>query len=260
MKTKAKGRHSQSGFSRSDSLLPSRAVGFFRSVAVFSLLVSLKYLSRIFYKHEMTFRGETPKNPWAHIRLVAFLNHTSLFEPVFLGGVPIRFIWRLAAHGVIPAADKTTGRPLVGMIFKFVAHHVIAITRERDHTWFQLLNKIDPHSMVIIAPEGRMKRANGFDLNGNPMTVRGGIADVLLAVKEGRMLCAYSGGLHHVQVPGHVPRLFKTVRMRLEDIEIPEYIQAMMAAGGPDQFKKSVMRDLDRRRDTYCIEEKPLAA
>jgi hypothetical protein len=34
----------------------------------------------------------------------------------------------------------------------------------------------------------------------------------------------------------------------------------MMAAGGPDQFKKSVMRDLDRRRDTYCIEEKPLAA
>ena len=105
-----------------------------------------------------------------------------------------------------------------------------------------------------------MKRVSGLDAEGNPMTVRGGIADILLAVKEGRMLCAYSGGLHHVQVPGHVPRLFKTVRMRLEDIEIPEYVQAMMSASGPDQFKKSVMRDLDRRRDTYCIEEKPLAA
>jgi len=161
---------------------------------------------------------------------------------------------------VVPAADKTTGRPLVGMIFKFIAHHVIAITRERDHTWFQVLNKIDPNSMVIIAPEGRMKRANGLDLQGKQMTVRGGIADVLLAVKEGRLLCAYSGGLHHVQVPGHVPRVFKTVRMRLEDLDIAPYIEQMMAAGGADQFKKNVMRDLDQRRDLYCIEEKPLAA
>ena len=254
MKTKAKGRHSQSGFSRSDSLLPSRAVGFFRSVAVFSLLVSLKYLSRIFYKHEMTFRGETPKAPWAHIRLVAFLNHTSLFEPVFLGGVPIRFIWRLAAHGVIPAADKTTGRPLVGMIFKFVAHHVIAITRERDHTWFAVLEKIDPHSMVIIAPEGRMKRANGLDSNGNPMTVRGGIADILLAIEHGRMLIAISGGLHHVQIPGHhTVGVFKKVSMQLENVDIAGYIAEQMAKGGAEAFKKSVREDLERRRDEYIV-------
>jgi len=227
---------------------------------VFTMLLTLKYLSKIFYRHDFAWVGDVPPDPWKGIRLVAFLNHTSLFEPVFLGGVPNSFVWRIAAHGVIPAADKTTGRPLVGLIFKFVAHHVIAITRERDHTWFQVLNKIDPQSMVIIAPEGRMKRANGLDVNGNPMTVRGGIADILLAVKQGRMLCAYSGGLHHVQVPGHVPRVFKTVHMRLEDVEIAQYIDAMMSAGGPDQFKKNVMRDLDRRRDTYCIEEKPLAA
>jgi len=89
--------------------------------------------------------------------------------------------------------------------------------------------------------------------------VRGGIADILLAMKEGRMLIAYSGGLHHVQIPGHVPRVFKTVRMRLEDVDIAGYIAEMMV-GGPDQFKRNVMRDLDRRRDAYCIEEKPLAA
>jgi hypothetical protein len=230
-------------------------VGLLRSVTVFTLLLSLKYLSKIFYRFDFGWVGEVPAKPWKNLRLVAFLNHTSLFEPVFLGGVPNGFIWRLAAHGVVPAADKTTGRPLVGLLFKFVAHHVIAITRERDHTWFQVLNKIDPHSMIVIAPEGRMKRANGLDVNGNPMSVRGGIADVLLAVKEGRMLLAYSGGLHHVQVPGHIPNVFTTVRMRLEVVDIAAYIAEMMAKGGAEMFKKNVMRDLDRRRDEYCPEE-----
>jgi hypothetical protein len=235
-------------------------VGFLRSLLVFSMLNGLRILSRIFYKHDFQFIGPTPKDPWDDLRLVVFLNHTSLFEPVFLGGVPMRFIWRLAAHGVVPAADKTTGRPLVGLIFKFVAHHVIAITRERDHTWFEVLSKIDPKSMVIIAPEGRMKRANGLDLNGNPMTVRGGVADILQAVKHGRMLLAYSGGLHHVQVPGRVPNVFKTVRMRIENIEISEYIAEMMAKAGEEGFKKAVMKDLDRRRDAHAPEEKSFEA
>src|SRR4051794_17357713 len=208
---------------------------------VFSMLLTLKYVSKLFYSHDFSWVGDVPPKPWSHIRLVAFLNHTSLFEPVFLGGVPNSFVWRLAAHGVVPAADKTTGRPLVGMIFKFVAHHVIPITRERDNTWFAVLQKIDPNSMVVIAPEGRMKRANGLDSSGNPMTVRGGIADILLAVKEGRMLLAYSGGLHHVQIPGHaMVRVFETVRMRLENLEISEYVAAMMAKGGEAEFKKNV--------------------
>lgn len=230
-------------------------MAIFRSFAVFSLLLTLKYLSRIFYRLDFSWVGDVPPRPWHKIRLVAFLNHTSLFEPIFLGGVPNHFIWRLAAHGVVPAADKTTGRPLVGLIFKFVAHHVVPITRERDQSWFAVLNRIDPNSMVIIAPEGRMKRANGLDLHGNPMTVRGGIADIMLAMREGRMLLAYSGGLHHVQVPGHIPNLFKTVRMRLEAVELSEYIDEMMKRGGPDEFKKNVRLDLDRRRDFYCPEE-----
>jgi len=224
---------------------------------VFTMLLTLKCVSRIFYRVDMAWVGDVLPRPWDNIRLVAFLNHTSLFEPVFLGGVPNDFVWRIAAHGVVPAAEKTTGRPLVGMIFKFVAHHVVAITRERDHTWFELLNRIDPKSMVIILPEGRMKRANGLDLHGNPMSVRGGIADILLAMKEGRMLIAYSGGLHHVQIPGRVPSIFKTVRMRLEILDIAAYLEEMMREGGADQFKKNVMRDLDRRRDIYCPEERP---
>lgn len=230
-------------------------MGFLRSVSVFTLLVSLKYLSKIFYRHDFGWVGDVPKKPWKHARVVVFLNHTSLFEPVFLGGVPNSFIWRLAAHGVVPAADKTTGRPLVGLIFKFVAHHVIAITRERDHTWFEVLNRIDPHSMIVIAPEGRMKRANGLDANGNPMTVRGGIADILQAVKEGPMILAYSGGLHHVQIPDHaMVRLFVTVRMNLENLDIAQYIAEQMR-DGDEQFKRNVREDLERRRDRYCPSE-----
>jgi len=225
---------------------------FLRSVAVFSLLTYLKFLSRIFYKPDFGWIGPTPDDPWANIRLVIFLNHTSLFEPVFLGGVPKRFIWRLAAHGVIPAADKTTGRPFVGLLFRLIAHHVIPITRQRDHTWFEVLNRIDPKSMVVIAPEGRMKRETGLDLQGNRMTVRGGVADILLAMQQGRMLIAYSGGLHHVQIPGRIPNLFETVRMRIENLEIADYVVEQMAKGGAEEFKRKVIRDLESRRDLHC--------
>jgi hypothetical protein len=233
-----------------------RLVTLLRSAIVFTLLYSLKTLSRIFYRHDWAFVGEKlPGNPWKGLRLVVFLNHTSLFEPLFLGVPPATFIWRLAAHGVVPAADKTTDRPLVGMVFRFIAHEVIPITRQRDDTWAQVLSTIEPDSMVAIAPEGRMKRANGLDLHGRPMTVRGGVADILQSMQKGRMLLAYSGGLHHVQVPGHIPNVFKTVRLRVEVLEIADYIKAMTEDGGPEQFKKNVIKDLERRRDLYCPEE-----
>lgn len=227
-----------------------------RSAIVFSLLYSLKILSRIFYRHDVAWVGEVPPgNPWKRFRLLVFLNHTSLFEPLFLGVPPAGFIWRLAAHGVVPAADKTTDRPLVGMVFRFIAHKVIPITRQRDDTWAQVLSTISAKSMVAIAPEGRMKRANGLDLHGKPMTVRGGVSDILLALRSGPMLIAYSGGLHHVQVPGHIPNVFKTVRLRLEVLEIADYIAEMMENGGEDEFKVNVIRDLERRRDLYCPEQ-----
>jgi len=229
-------------------------VAIFRSSIVFGLLVTLKYLSKVFYRHDFGWIGPTPSDPWGDLRLVVFLNHTSLFEPVFLGMVPNRFIWRLAAHGVVPAADKTTDRPLVGLIFRFVAHHVIAITRQRDDTWFEVLSRIDPESMVVLAPEGRMKRENGLDLHGKPMSVRGGVADILHSVKGGRLLIAYSGGLHHVQIPGRVPRIFKTIRLRVENIDLAEYVREMMSRGGEEEFKRNVMKDLEWRRDHYCPE------
>ena len=227
---------------------------FLRSATVFTLLYSLKILSKIFYRHDWDWVGSRLPKPWKGLRLVVFLNHTSLFEPVFLGVPPAKFIWRLARHGVVPAADKTTDRPLVGMIFRFIAHEVIPVTRQRDDTWAQVLRTIEPDSMVTIAPEGRMKRANGLDLHGKPMTVRGGVADILQALGQGRMLIAYSGGLHHVQVPGHIPNVFKTVRLRIEVLDIADYVREM-AKGGQESFKRNVIQDLERRRDLYCPEE-----
>jgi hypothetical protein len=99
-----------------------------------------------------------------------------------------------------------------------------------------------------------MKRANGLDSQGKPMTVRGGIADILETMGDGRMLLAYSGGLHHIQVPGQrFPRLFKTIRMRLEVVDIVSYRAARMAEeGGPRGFRRAVAQDLERRRDLYC--------
>jgi hypothetical protein len=231
-----------------------------REYLVFTILLLVKILSRLFYRIEMRWIGDVPPDPWRHIRLAAILNHTSLYEALFAGGCPNHFLWRLARHGVVPIARKTTDRALVGRFYSLVAARVISITRERDETWREVLQTIDPDAMVIILPEGRMKRANGLDSEGKPMTVRGGIADILETIGEGRMLIAYSGGLHHVQVPGErFPRLFKTIRMNLEAVDIGAYRDARLAeAGNPRAFKRAVVDDLERRRDTYCPpEERP---
>jgi hypothetical protein len=224
-----------------------------RSYVVFLVLLLVKVLSRFFYRIDMRWIGDVPPDPWRGVRLAAVLNHTSLYEALFAGGCPNHFLWRIARHGVIPIARKTSDRALVGRFYGLVAARVISITRERDETWSEVLRQIDPDAMVVILPEGRMKRANGLDSEGKPMTVRGGIADILETMGEGRMLIAYSGGLHHVQAPGErFPRLWKTVRMRLEAVDIAGYRDARMAEGGPKGFRRAVVKDLERRRDLYC--------
>jgi hypothetical protein len=224
-----------------------------RPYLVFVLLLAVKVTARLFYRIDMRWIGDPPPDRWRHIRLVAVLNHTSLYEPLFAGGVPISFLWRIARHGVLPIAQKTAVRPLVGHFYKLIAANVVSITRQRDETWDQLLSHVDPDAMVALLPEGRMKRANGLDAEGRPMTVRGGIADVLESIPGGRMLLAYSGGLHHVQVPGErLPRIWKTIRMRLQVLDVAAYRAEILAAAGHTGWKRGVVADLERRRDLYC--------
>lgn len=225
-----------------------------RAYIVFMVLFLVKVFARIFYRMEWKFIGDVPPEPWRRHRLVAILNHTSLYEALFAGVCPNHFLWRLARHGVVPIAKKTTDRALVGRFYNLVAARVVSITRERDETWSHVLQQIDPDAMVLILPEGRMKRANGLDADGKPMTVRGGIADIIETMGSGRMLLAYSGGLHHVQVPGQTfPKLFKRIQMNLEVVDIDSFRAARMEdGGGPRGFRRAVANDLERRRDLYC--------
>ena len=135
---------------------------------------------RCFIRYNFRKRWENGfSDPWKNIRLLVFLNHTSLFEPLFFGIVPYKFLWELSEKLVAPGADKTLNRPLVGRFFRLLAPRMVPITRKRDRTWQQFLKEITPTSVVVILPEGRMKRKSGLDAEGKPMTIRGGIADIL---------------------------------------------------------------------------------
>jgi len=209
----------------------------------------IKLFARLFYRVENTWLNEQTNDPWANVKLIAFLNHTSLFEPLFLGAAPWRMLWRIAGRIIAPGADVTMGRPIAGWFLKFIMPKMIPISRERDETWNNFLNAIEPESVVIIAPEGRMRRANGLDKDGNPMTVRGGVADILEMLPKGEMVLVYSGGLHHVQIPGQgLPKLFKHIQMKTEKLNILAYV-AQMKAEPNTSFRKAVTNDLKARSE-----------
>lgn len=230
-----------------------------REECIYAMLRLIKGFSNLFYRFDIGWLHPPPDDPWRQLRLVAFLNHTSLYEPLFVGGFPNAFIRRIAFQGLMPVADKATRRPLMGFFFRMVAKNVVAVTRKNDHTWQQVLGGMQPDTMVLIMPEGRMMRADGRDKNGQPMTVRGGIADIIDSIPEGRMLLAYSAGLHHVQVPGRhrLPRLFKTLSMRLETVDIAAYRRELMDRCGSNGFKQALIRDLEDRRNRNCIGRQP---
>ena len=226
-----------------------------RNFIVYRLLMFVRRISRTLYTRRAEWVGGKPVDAWDDYHLVAILNHTSLYEFLFASMVPARFLKRMARHGVVPIASKTIERPVIGKFWKWIAGNVVSISRERDHTWEKVMQSIDPNSMIIILPEGRMKRANGLDSKGNPMTVRGGIADILLEMSEGRMLLACSLGLHHIQVPGQtIPKLFQHVDMRFEQFDIAEYRERLMArCERKRDFRRAVIEDLTLRRDRYCV-------
>jgi 1-acyl-sn-glycerol-3-phosphate acyltransferase len=224
-----------------------------KSNFVYLLLLGIKLFSSVFYRFKIKWIGKTPADPWANLRLVLVLNHTSLYEPLFAGFLPNRFLKNIANNGLVPVADKTLNRPFVGRFYSVVAANVVSVTRLRDNTWDYFVDRIQPTSLVILAPEGRMKRANGKDLEGLPMTIRGGVADLLREIPGGRMLIAYSGGLHHVQVPNQlIPKIFKTLCMNIENLDIIHYRNTILRRVGQRDFKMGVIHDLEIRRRAHC--------
>ncbi len=231
------------------------------SYLTYPLLLAVKGVTRLFYRLDVDWADPPPRDerdPWRNLddlRVIVLLNHTSLYEPLLAAGIPNRLLRHIARRGVIPVAEKTANRPLVGRFFRTFAPDVIPISRQRDSTWQEVVDRIGPRSLVVIAPEGRMKRSTGLDAEGNPMTVRGGIADLLRGIPDGCMLIGYSGGLHHVQHPGErLPRLFQRIGLRLEMLDIAAYRAALQESAGRHGFKQAVIRDLEERRDRHVAE------
>lgn len=206
-----------------------------------------KFIFRFFYRCEVKWLHRGPGDPWKDVRLFVFLNHTSLYEPLFLIGMPYRFFWWNGPKMLAPGADVTLMRPIVGKLFAILFPGMIPITRKRDDSWDNFLSLIKEDTFVAIAPEGRMKRATGLDKEGKPMSVMGGISDILKVMKEGNMILAYSGGLHHVQIPGeNFPKLFKTIKMNYERVRIEDFI-SLCEARGATSFKQAVSSELEER-------------
>jgi hypothetical protein len=225
-----------------------------RAIPTFLILLLLKLLSRLCFRFEAEWVGAPPDDPWREARILALLNHTSLYEPIYAARVPARLLWRIARHGVIPIADKTLDRAGAGTVFRLLAGRVVRLTRKRDETWQLLLEHWrDPCAIMVLCPEGRMLRSTGYDSDGQPMTVRGGIADLLATVGSGRLVLFHSGGLHHVAPPHRrLPRLFRRVAVRLECLDIAVYRGTLGGTGDPEEFRRRVIADLTRRRNRHC--------
>ncbi len=215
------------------------------------ILLLGRFASRSLWSAAIEWVGDVPEDPWEDVRLIAILHHTSLAEPIYLPAVPDRMLRRMARHGVAPIADETMARPVAGRLFRLVVANSVPITRRRDNSWARVMEQVDdPQAIVAMCPEGRMMRPDGRDKRGDAMTVKPGIAEVLQALGRGRMILAYSGGLHHVFPPGaSYPRLFKPLELRVESLDIARYVAERTAEDGP--FTDAVIRDITRRRDIH---------
>jgi len=223
-----------------------------QKIIAFSIIASVKILSHLFYRGKFKWINPTPPNPWSNAKLVVFLNHTSLYEPLFIQHLSFSFLWQLAERANVPGADVTLDRPIVGRFWKMMLPNISSISRKKDESWTKYLNSIKPNSLIVIAPEGRMKRPGGLDKFGKKMTVKGGVADILESLNDGAMILCLSGGLHHVQAPGQfLPRLFKPISMNLVYIDIKEYKEKFQALS-PRERKMAITQDLQAHLEKDC--------
>jgi hypothetical protein len=222
-----------------------------RHFTAFCILALVKTLSHLFYRHEFQWLNEHPRDVWEKARLIALLNHTSLYEPLFIQGWSYAYLWKITSNLSVPGADITLNRPIVGQFWKLMMPNISSVSRKSDNTWSTYLESIKDHSIVLIAPEGRMKRPNGLDKFGKSMSVRPGIVDIILAIPEGGMVLCLSGGLHHIQKPGQrVPKVFKTIRMNFVYLDLVEYRKKF--AGSPREQKLMITKDLQKYLETSC--------
>jgi len=219
---------------------------FLLRVIRFTLLLLLKIFSHVFYPCKAQWVPKKIQH-WHDIKLIIFLNHTSLFEVLFIQLASIKGLWAIADRFIAPGADITFARPIVGKILHTLIPGIIPISRKKDDTWQHFLSQVDDEKITAILPEGRMKRRNGLDKHGQPMSVRSGFIDILEKLHHGQMLFVYSGGLHHIQAPGEkLPKLFKTIKADLEVVDLLKYKQ-QFNEGDSAEFKSQVLADVTNK-------------
>jgi 1-acyl-sn-glycerol-3-phosphate acyltransferase len=212
----------------------------------FLVLGGIKLIVRAFYRRQFTWTPDRSQIQFEKARLLVLLNHTSLYEPLFLSELPTGFLWRIADRIYLPIADVTLKRPIVGRFFKIMLPRVFPITRKSDSSWQNYLDSIQSDDLVMIAAEGRMKRPNGLDKQGKKMTIRAGVADIIERLDGGMLLICHSGGLHHIQKPGQTfPRLFQPIRMHVTEIPILEYKARF--EGSARERKLAIVADFQKR-------------
>ena len=210
----------------------------------FSLLACFKLMVMLLYRFEQQWLSTTHKQAWNEVNFIIFLNHTSLFEPLFIRLAPMGFLWRIANNLVVPGADITMARPIIGKIYRTLIPGCIPITRKKDLSWQNFLEHVENDKINAILPEGRMMRKSGLDKDGQPMSIRSGFIDILQKLDRGKILFVYSGGLHHIQAPGDkLPKLFKRIKVNLEIIDLIEYKQQFNCQD-EQEFKAQVMADV----------------
>jgi len=213
----------------------------------FTVMSTLKILTYPFYRFERKVLGEKGEEDLHNVKLIVMLNHTSLYETLFIRLAPYSFLWRIARYLLVPVADITTNRPVVGRFFSTLVPGVVPISRKRDDSWSKFLARINEQAIVAILPEGRMRRRDGLDKYGKPMSVRAGIADIIETIDTGNILFVYSGGLHHIQIPGQsLPKLFKTIKVNMELVDVKAY-KTSLYHEDEKRRKLAYVRDIQSR-------------
>ncbi|MFY0640097.1 MAG: 1-acyl-sn-glycerol-3-phosphate acyltransferase [Bermanella sp.] len=218
----------------------------------FILLCIVKLVCSVLYRFKIRWLSDENFKQFKDVRLIVFLNHTSLFEPLFIGACPVSVLWRLSGELIAPGADITLNdRPIVGRIYHSLLPGLVPITRKKDESWQHFMSLVSKDTLVAILPEGRMKRSTGLDKHGNAMTVRGGVADILQVKQHGKVLFVYSGGLHHIHTPGDkFPSVFKTITANAQMMDIQTYKDSLPLAVDHD-FREQVVMDMQKRLDTH---------
>lgn len=217
----------------------------------FCVMSFVKMLSYCFFRFDINWLSEKQMSELEDVKLVVLLNHTSLYEALFVRLASFRFLWKIARHMLVPVADITSSRPIVGRFFHSLVPGMFPISRKRDESWQQFLAQIDHNSIVGILPEGRMRRRDGKDKHGKEMSVRAGIADIIERLEQGNILFVYSGGMHHIQVPGQkLPNLFKRVKTNMEIISCKDFKDALYHPNVHNR-KAAFVRDIQARLEQY---------